>query len=204
MGVAGKGLKAHFSGENLTCRLSCGLSSEVVCLKLRRVLCRDGSHCHWCQGLCSHPSAAAPNKCPRVRRQRPWHQALPWWHLPSRCPACCTQGKAELGLVIVASLGPGNDLLACSSWVLNLWLEGRFPLFPHRILAVDLCLGRVTPWDFWCWTSPLSCCAAYLPFSMRSSRLSCVWVLEVRFIYTNGSQSSAEKQLFFLGTARNH
>lgn len=36
-----------------------------------------------CGGLHSHPSTTAPSKCPRVRRQRPRHWALPRWHFPA-------------------------------------------------------------------------------------------------------------------------
>lgn len=140
---------------------------------------------------------------------------------PGGRPACHARGKAELGLVPHDSLGAGRSLLPIFFFSGGLnpglcrLLEGRFPLavsaFPPWLLAAHG--GPISGVFQRSWkSSTLFFFGAGLPlspvvlliclFPCNAQAQLCAF-LEVCLIYMNSSQSSAEKQLFFLGTARN-
>lgn len=143
---------------------------------------------------------------------------------PGGCPACCAQGEAELGLVppCFSKAWKGVCLPSpiffpgvLSPGLCHL-LEDRFPppvsLFPPWLLAVrggpisgafqrfgeSYTLGFGTG-------LPRSPVVLLIWLSQCDVSGSAVCVFGgLTYLHERFSESSAEKQLFFLGTARNH
>jgi len=173
----------------------------------------DGSDHPRCWGLRARPSAAAPDRCPRVRRQPPWHRALPRWHLLTGVlPAvpgvrqswvdasCFSVAWKEVCAPFFFQGGQTQGCAAC-------WREGSHRQFLLSLPGSLLCavahfqgcfrgLGKAAPLgilalDFPC----LPLCHLFAFLRARLCAQPRVF-LEVCLIYMNGSQKVHLKSSF--------